>query len=220
MRKGAPQVVDVPAPSPAPGYVLVATAASAISTGTERAAVSATSGSLAARAIRNPRLVLQTLEHAREHGLRETAGAVRSAVDADLALGYSCAGTVVDTGGVADFHVGQRVACAGAGLANHAELVSVPANLVAAVPDEVPLTDAAFATVGAIALHAVRRSRAELGERVVVVGLGLLGLLAVQILRAAGVRVAGVEPQAQRRELAERSSEPRRCSRPTAPSRR
>ena len=136
--------------------------------------------------------------------MRETAGAVRGAVDADLALGYSCAGTVVDTGGVADFHVGQRVACAGSGLANHAELVSVPANLVAAVPDEVPLTDAAFATVGAIALHAVRRSRAELGERVVVVGLGLLGLLAVQILRAAGVRVAGVEPQAQRRALAER----------------
>jgi threonine dehydrogenase-like Zn-dependent dehydrogenase len=167
MRKGAPQVVEVPAPSRAPGYVLVATAASAISSGTERATVAATSGALAARAIRNPRLVLQTLQHAREHGLRETAGVVRSAVEADLALGYSCAGTVVDTGGVPDFHVGQRVACAGAGFANHAELVSVPANLVAAVPDGVPLTDAAFATVGAIALHAVRRSRAELGERVV-----------------------------------------------------
>jgi predicted dehydrogenase/threonine dehydrogenase-like Zn-dependent dehydrogenase len=202
MRKGVPQVVDVPAPSPAPGYVLVATAASAISPGTELAAVAATSGSLAARAIRNPRLVLQTLEHARKHGLRETAGAVRTAVDADLALGYSCAGRVVDTGGVPDFHVGQHVACAGAGLANHADLVSVPGNLVAAVPDDVPLTHAAFATVGAIALHAVRRSRAELGERVVVVGLGLLGLLSVQILRAAGVRVAGVEPRDERRELA------------------
>jgi predicted dehydrogenase/NADPH:quinone reductase-like Zn-dependent oxidoreductase len=202
MRKGTLQVVDVPAPSSAPGYVLVATGASAISSGTELAAVSATSGSLAARAIRNPRLVLRTLQHAREHGVRETAGAVRSAVDADLPLGYSCAGTVLDTGGVAEFHVGQRVACAGAGLANHAELVCVPANLVAAVPDQVPLTDAAFATVGAIALHAVRRSRAEIGERVVVLGLGLLGLLAVQILRAAGVRVAGVEPVAERRELA------------------
>src|SRR5262245_43012558 len=120
MRSGTLQVVDVPAPSPAPGHVLVATAASAISPGTERATVAATSGSLASRAIRNPRLVLQTLQHAREHGLRDTASAVRSAVEADYALGYSCAGTVLDTGGVAEFHVGQRVACAGAGLANHA----------------------------------------------------------------------------------------------------
>ena len=204
MRKGAPQVVDVPAPSPAPGYVLVATAASAISPGTERSVVQATSGSLAARAIRNPKLVLQTLEHARKHGLRDTAEAVRGAVAQDLALGYSCAGLVVDTGGVPGFHVGQRVACAGAGLANHAELVSVPGNLVAAVPEEVSLRDASFATVGAIALQAVRRAEPALGERVVVVGLGLLGLLAVQILRAAGCHVAGVEPLEGRRRLAER----------------
>jgi predicted dehydrogenase/threonine dehydrogenase-like Zn-dependent dehydrogenase len=204
MRKGAPRVVDVPAPSPAPGYVLVATAASAISPGTERSVVQATSGTLAARAIRNPRLVLQTLEHARKHGLRDTAGAVRGAVAQDLALGYSCAGLVVDTGGVPGFHVGQRVACAGAGLANHAELVSVPANLVAAVPEQVTIRDASFATVGAIALQAVRRADAALGERVVVVGLGLLGQLAVQLLRAAGCHVAGVEPLAERRALAER----------------
>jgi predicted dehydrogenase/threonine dehydrogenase-like Zn-dependent dehydrogenase len=203
LRGGAPTIADVPAPSPTPGYVLVANAASLISSGTERAAVSASGGggSLPMRAIRNPDLVLLTLKYAREHGVRDTVEAVRNAVSDDTVLGYSSAGVVLHTGGIAEFRVGQHVACAGAGKANHAEVVSVPGNLVAPVPDGVSLRDAAFTTVGAIAMQGVRRAEAQLGERVVVVGLGLIGLITAQLLRAAGVRVLGVEPSAERRAL-------------------
>ena len=202
LRGGQPTVADIPAPSPERGRILVASAASVISSGTERSSLSSGGGSLPMRAIRNPDLVVKTLQHAREHGVRETMELVRGAISDDSPLGYACAGIVLDTGGVADFTVGQRVACAGAGNANHAEVVSIPANLVAAVPDDVSLRDAAFTTLGAIALQGVRRADPTLGERVVVVGLGLLGLLTVQLLRAAGCQVLGVEPVGSRRELA------------------
>jgi predicted dehydrogenase/threonine dehydrogenase-like Zn-dependent dehydrogenase len=201
LRNGQPLVVEVPAPSPQTGRVLVANTASVISSGTERAAISDGGGSLPMRAVRNPDLVLLTLRHAREHGVRETVGLVRNAVADDTVLGYASAGTVLDTGGLGDFSVGQAVACAGAGCANHAELVSVPGNLVAPVPHGVPLRDAAFTTLGAIAMQGVRRAQASLGERVVVVGLGLLGLLTVQIVKAAGCVVMGVEPDPTRRLL-------------------
>ena len=201
LRGGKTQVVDVPEPAPTPGFVLVANVVSAISSGTERSVVASGSGSLAARAIKNPELVAQTLSHAREHGVRETIGLVKGAVAQDSLLGYSTAGTVIDTGGVAGTHVGQRVAASGAGQANHAEVVSVPANLVAAVPEGVSLRDASFAAIGAIAIQGVRRAEPTLGERVVVVGLGLLGLITVQALRAAGCRVAGIEPVERRRSL-------------------
>jgi predicted dehydrogenase/threonine dehydrogenase-like Zn-dependent dehydrogenase len=202
LRNGLPQVAEVPAPSPQRGRVLVANAASVISSGTERAAVSGSGGSLPMRAVRNPDLVLLTVRHAREHGIRKTVGLVRNAVSDDTALGYASAGVVLDTGGLGDFSAGQAVACAGAGHANHAEVVSVPGNLVAPVPEGVELRDAAFTTLGAIAMQGVRRAEASLGEHVVVIGLGLLGLLTVQILRAAGCLVLGVEPDVARRELA------------------
>jgi predicted dehydrogenase/threonine dehydrogenase-like Zn-dependent dehydrogenase len=202
LRGGHPLVAEVPAPSPQPGRVLVANVASVISSGTERAAVSEGDGSLPMRAVRNPDLVLRTLRHAREHGIRETVELVRNAVADDTVLGYSSAGTVLDTGGIGDFTVGQAVACAGAGLANHAEVVSVPGNLVAPVPEGVEPRDAAFTTLGAIAMQGVRRAQASLGERLVVVGLGLLGLITVQILSAAGAVVVGVEPNQARRKLA------------------
>jgi predicted dehydrogenase/threonine dehydrogenase-like Zn-dependent dehydrogenase len=201
LRNGQPLVTEVPAPSPQAGRVLVANAASVISSGTERAAISDGGGSLPMRAVRNPDLVALTLRHAREHGIRETVGLVRNAVSDDTVLGYASAGTVLDSGGLGDFSVGQAVACAGAGRANHAEVVSVPGNLLAPVPQGVPLRDAAFTTLGAIAMQGVRRAEASLGERIVVVGLGLLGLLSVQILRAAGCAVLGVEPDTSRREL-------------------
>jgi predicted dehydrogenase/threonine dehydrogenase-like Zn-dependent dehydrogenase len=202
LRNGQPLVAQVPAPSPQPGRLLVANAASVISSGTERAAASGGGGgSLPMRAVRNPDLVLLTLNHAREHGIRETVGLVRNAVSDDTVLGYASAGIVLDTGQLGDFTVGQAVACAGAGRANHAEVVSVPGNLAAPVPEGVPLRDAAFTTLGAIAMQGVRRAEASLGERIAVVGLGLLGLLTVQILRAAGCVVVGVEPDSARRKL-------------------
>jgi predicted dehydrogenase/threonine dehydrogenase-like Zn-dependent dehydrogenase len=205
LRGGQPTVAEHPAPSPAPGRVLVATAASVISSGTERTAVASGGGggSLPARAIRNPELIRAGLAHLREHGLRRTLDVARGATAPDSPLGYSCAGTVVDTGGVGRFRPGQPVACAGAGFANHAEFVSVPANLVAPVPEPVPIEHAAFTTLGAIAMQGVRRAEPTLGERVVVIGLGLLGQLTVQILRAAGCRVLGMEPIEARRALAE-----------------
>ena len=203
LRGGRPIVADHPAPAPQPGSVLVANRASVISSGTERTAVEAGGGgSLPVRAIRNPELVTAALRHVREHGVRETLDVARGTTAPDNALGYSCAGTVLDTGGVPLFRVGQPVACAGAGRANHAEVVSVPANLVAPVPHGVSFEDAAFATLGAIAMQGVRRTEPTLGERVVVVGLGLLGLMTVQILRASGCRVLGVEPVEGRRDLA------------------
>jgi predicted dehydrogenase/threonine dehydrogenase-like Zn-dependent dehydrogenase len=203
LRGGQPIVADHPAPRPQPGSVLVANAASVISSGTERTAVeSGGGGSLPVRAIRNPELVTAALRHMREHGVRETLDVAKGTTAPDNPLGYSSAGTVLDTGGVPQLRVGQRVACAGAGRANHAEVVSVPANLVAAVPEGVPLEHAAFTTLGAIAMQGVRRAEPTLGERVVVVGLGLLGLLSVQILRASGCRVLGVEPVESRRRLA------------------
>jgi predicted dehydrogenase/threonine dehydrogenase-like Zn-dependent dehydrogenase len=205
LHNGQPHVADTPAPSPARGRLLVANAASVISSGTERAALSdgGGGGSLLMRAIRNPDLVLKTLGHAREHGIRETRELVRGAVSDDIAVGYSTAGVVLDAGGIPDLSVGDRVACAGAGIANHAELVSVPANLAARVPGGVPLNHAAFTTLGSIALQAVRRTEPALGDRVVVLGLGLLGLLSTQLLRAAGCQVIGVEPLEARRRLAE-----------------
>lgn len=204
LRAGAIQVVEVPAPSPAAGHVLAANLASVISSGTERAAAASGGGEapLAVRAVRNPELVRRALEHMREHGLRETLDLARGATAPDSALGYSSAGVVLDTGGINAFSPGQLVACGGAGSANHADLVSVPGNLVVGAPQGLQARSAAFATLGAIALQGVRRTQPTLGERVVVVGLGLLGLLILQLLRAAGCSVLGVEPVETRRQLA------------------
>ncbi len=200
---GQVQLADRPTPVAVPGRVLVANTASVISSGTERAAVgSGSGGSLPQRALRNPDLVRKAITYTREHGLRDTLELARGAAARETALGYSCSGVVLDTGGAPNLCVGQRVACAGAGYASHAEVVSVPANLVAGISDGVGLRDAAFTTLGAIALQGVRRANLSLGERVVVVGLGLLGLIAVQLLRASGVQVAGIEPDGARRRLA------------------
>jgi predicted dehydrogenase/threonine dehydrogenase-like Zn-dependent dehydrogenase len=191
---------------PLAGRVLVATLASVISSGTERTAVTAGGGGgpLPVRAIRNPELIKKGLDHLRDRGLRETLDLARGVTAPDSPLGYSSAGVVLDTGGIPDFRVGQLVACAGAGSANHAEVVSVAGNLVAAVPEGVDPRAAAFTTLGAIALQGVRRTQPTLGERAVVVGLGLLGLLTVQLLRAAGCQVFGIEPVESRRELGRR----------------
>ena len=201
LRAGNPQIVEVPAPGAEPGRVLVANAASVISTGTERAALEYGGGGLASRALRNPELIKAGLQHLRQRGLRETVDVARGVTSPDSPLGYSCAGFVLDTGGIADFRAGQLVACAGAGLATHAEIVSVPGNLVAGAPDGLDPSAAAFATIGSIALQGVRRAQPALGERVVVIGLGLIGLLTVQLLAVAGCRVFGVEPDERRREL-------------------
>ncbi|HYE15335.1 MAG TPA: bi-domain-containing oxidoreductase, partial [Pyrinomonadaceae bacterium] len=202
-RTGAVEVADVPAPALRRGRVLVRAAASLISAGTERAAVGDNRKGLLGRAVAQPELVRKAVARAREEGLMSAVEAVRSKLEESVALGYSAAGVVVGVGeGVEGFRAGDRVACAGLGYASHAEVLSVPKNLCARVPEGVELSEAAYATLGAIALQGVRLAAPTLGESVVVVGLGLLGQLATQLLTANGCRVFGVDPDAGRVALA------------------
>ena len=134
-------------------------------------------------------------------GLSPTIEKLFSKLDTPIALGYSCAGTVVESG-VSEFRAGDRVACAGAGYATHAEVNYVPKNLLARVPENVSFEDAAFTSVGAIAMQGVRQADVRIGERVVVIGLGLLGLLTVQMLKAAGCLVLGSDQDASRVQIA------------------
>ena len=195
-------------PAVTPGFVLVANAASVISAGTERTAVQFAQSGLLQKARSRPDLVGQLMQKARREGILTAANAAFSKLDALQSLGYSSAGTVIAIGaGVSEFRVGDRVACAGADYAVHAEAVAVPLNLVAKIPPaaegEVLFEDAAFATVGAIAMHGFRLGGARLGETVAVIGLGLIGLIAVQIAKAAGCMVVGMDPDLARCALAE-----------------
>lgn len=202
-RGGELRVIDVPVPALRPEGLLVRTAYSLISAGTERAKVDLAKKSLVGKAMARPDQVRQVIRAARQAGLAATYHKVMNRLDALNPLGYSSAGVVVAVGDrVRDIAVGDRVACAGAGYANHAEFAYVPRNLCARVPNEVPLDAASFATVGAIALQGIRQSGVVLGENVGVIGLGLLGLLTVQMLRAAGCRVAGIDIDPKRCALA------------------
>lgn len=192
-KGGATRVADVPEPVLRPGGVLVDTAWSLISPGTERMVIELAGKSLLGKARARPDLVKKTLEKVRREGLLSTYRAVTGRLAGDVPLGYSAAGVVVEAADGVSLKVGDRVACAGAGHANHAERNFVPENLCARIPDGVDLRHAATATLGAIALHGVRTAGVALGETAVVVGLGLLGQLAVQMLRAAGARVVGVD---------------------------
>lgn len=196
-------VTDVPAPVVRPGFVMVRTAASLISAGTERMTVESGQKSLMGRAFDQPALVKQVIEKARNEGVLNTIDAVRSKLESFIALGYSAAGTVLEVGaGVTDFRQGDRVACAGVGYASHAEVLAVPKNLCGRLPAQVDFDAAAFSTVGAIALQGVRLTEPTLGESVVVIGLGLIGQLAVQLLKANGCRVFGIDLDEKKVELA------------------
>jgi predicted dehydrogenase/threonine dehydrogenase-like Zn-dependent dehydrogenase len=203
-RSGATRVVEVPAPLTPDGGILVQNQWSLISPGTERMLVEAGGSNLLNTARQRPDLVRQVLDKAARDGIAATVEAVRSRLDVAIPLGYSCAGTVLDVGRLArqKFQKGDRVACAGAGQANHAEVVAVATNLAVRVPDRVNLDDAAFVTVGAIALQGVRIADVRLGEACVVIGLGLVGQLSVQLLKAAGCRVFGIDVANDKVELA------------------
>jgi predicted dehydrogenase len=203
LSSGEVEVVDVPAPRVGPGGVLVRTRSSLISAGTERMVASFARSNLLEKARSRPDLVRQTIEKAKRDGVLDTLHAVRNRLDQPMPLGYSAAGEVVAVGeGVSDVRVGDRVACAGAGIAVHAQIIAVPRNLAVVVPDGASFDQAAFSTLGAIALHGIHLANAQLGETVAVIGLGLLGLLTVQLLRAAGCSVVGIDPNAQRADLA------------------
>jgi predicted dehydrogenase len=209
LRNGQAVIEEVPAPALLPGAVLVHVAYSCVSPGTETATLTTTEVKmgvgLVKRALRHPDKVRQVVRSLRTRGVRATMEVVQGRLGFGSAVGYSCAGVVAEVGETAvGFRPGDRVACAGAGYANHAEAVVVPQNLVVSVPHGLELAAAATVTLGAIALQGVRRVQPTLGEVVGVIGLGIIGQLTVQILRAAGCRVVGVDLKASRVETARR----------------
>jgi predicted dehydrogenase/threonine dehydrogenase-like Zn-dependent dehydrogenase len=207
-RTGELVLDEVPVPQLPEGFLLIQVEASVVSAGTERMALEFAQKSIIEKARSRPDLVRQVIEKGKREGFLSTFQAAMGKLESPQLLGYSCAGTVLGVGiGVTGFSVGDKVACAGAGYANHAEVVAVPKNLVAHIPKyygckEVSMQSAAFATLGTIAMHGVRLTEATLGETVAVVGLGLIGLITIQILRSAGCMVLGFDPDASRCALA------------------
>jgi predicted dehydrogenase/threonine dehydrogenase-like Zn-dependent dehydrogenase len=195
-KTGELRLAEVPLPVLTTGSVLVANRASVISAGTEKTKIDMGKKSLVQKALARPDLVKQVLQKVRTEGLLKTYQTVQTRLTAPSPLGYSCAGVAVEVGrNVQGIRPGDRVACGGAGYANHAEFVSVPGNLVVPVPEGVSDDEAAFATVGSIALQGVRLADPKLGERFLVIGLGLLGQLTVRLLRANGCTVLGSDLQ-------------------------
>lgn len=202
-KTGELRLEDVPTPVPRSGRIIVRAAYSLVSSGTERMKVTQARMNMVQMAKARPDKVKQVLQSVKQVGLSETFNKVQERLGALTPLGYSLSGIVEEVGsGIDDFLPGERVACAGEGVACHAEFVSVPRNLCVHVPENVDLKDAAFATVGAIALNGVRQAGATVGDSVLVIGLGLVGLLAVQILKAAGCRVIGLDVDPGKVELA------------------
>lgn len=195
LKSGAVAVLEVPEPAPAPGRVLVRVEISLLSAGTENAQVAKARQSLLAKVREKPQLLRQGLEEFRERGLAGVRQRLASKFEGLAELGYSCAGVVIHSGEeTGRITPGMRVACGGVGFANHAEIVSVPPLLTAPVPGSVGSETAAYATLAAIAMQGVRQAQVQLGEAVAVIGLGLVGLLAVQFLRAGGCKVVGIDP--------------------------
>jgi len=202
-KTGKASVVEVPVPTLQRGRVLVRTVASLISAGTERAAVETVKKSLVQEARERPDLVKSVIDKARTEGLRNTINAVRDKLVASQVLGYSAAGIVSEVGSeVSEFRAGDRVACAGLGFASHAEVLSVPKNLCVRLPEAVDFEAGAFGTLGAIALQGVRLASPTLGEPIAGIGVGLVGQLTVQLLKANGCQVFGIDLDAARADLA------------------
>ncbi len=193
-KTGDIKLVDVPPPVIAPGCVLVRNAYSLVSAGTEKATVAMAQASLVGKARLRPDLARQVFGTLKREGIGATLRKVQSRLDQWKQLGYSSAGTILEVGeGVTGFTVGDRVACAGQDYASHAEVVLIPQNLCTRLPEGVALEHAAFSTLGAIALQGVRQADARVGEVVAVIGLGLVGQLTVQILKASGCVVFGID---------------------------
>jgi len=202
-QSGDMTICDAPAPQLRPEGVLVRTAYSLISAGTERGMVEMARKSLIAKAMARPDLVRKVLDKSRIEGGISAYRKAMLRLSTDTPLGYSSSGTVIAIGSkVHDLRVGMKVACGGIGYANHSEIVYVPRKLCVPVPHPLEQREACFATVGAIALQGVRTAEVSVGEVVAVIGLGLVGLLTVQILKASGCLVVGVDPDSERCRLA------------------
>lgn len=197
LKDGKTSVADVPAPCAGTGQVLIRTSGSLVSAGTERMLVAFGKGNLLQKARQQPDKVKMVLEKVRADGVAATLDAVRSKLDQPLALGYCNVGRVIESR-AAGYAAGDRVVSNG----KHAEIVAVPSNLCARIPDNVDDETASFTVLAAIGLQGIRLVQPTIGECVVVTGLGLIGLLTVQMLRAQGCRVLGIDPDPARLELA------------------
>ncbi len=193
-NSGEVSTYEVPAPELRPGGVLVRTHFSAISAGTERATLELSSKSLLSKIKARPDLAKQVLDYALQNGLKAAYEKVRAKLDTLTTLGYSCAGEVISVGeGVHEFRAGDRVACGGGTYASHAEINFIPRNLAVHVPSRVSSAAASLTTIGAIALQGFRQANLAIGETVAVIGAGLVGVLTIQIARAAGCRVVAID---------------------------
>jgi len=191
-KTGELGLFNVPAPVCQENGVLVETKVSLVSAGTEKMLVDFAKKSMLAKAKDRPDLVKQVVDKMKKEGVKNTLEKVFTKLDTPIPLGYSLAGRVIEVGSnMSGVNIGDRVACGGAGYANHSEINYVPKNLMVKIPDGVDDVDASFVTVGAIALQGVRQTEPKLGEKVAVIGLGLLGQLAVQLLKANGCKVIG-----------------------------
>lgn len=205
VKKGVVLPADVPTPLVSPGGALIQVVNSCISAGTELAGVQASGKSLIRRALEQPDKVLKAFKMVKEHGFGYTKAKINGHFEAGVPLGYSAAGVVLAVGeGVTDLYPGQSVAAAGAGYANHAQFIDVPRNLICPMPEGLDFKTASTVTLGSIAMQGVRRAKVELGELVVVVGAGILGLLTIQLLRASGARVMAVDLDERRLGLAQK----------------
>jgi predicted dehydrogenase/threonine dehydrogenase-like Zn-dependent dehydrogenase len=203
IKSGAAVVEEVPAPQVGRKSILVRVTYSCISVGTEMAGVRMSGLPLYQRALKQPENVKRVMGMMRDQGVKRTLDRVMGKLSAGSATGYSAAGIVIEVGGeVEGFAAGDRVACAGAGIANHAELIDVPVNLAVKIPEGLSGGFASTVTLGAIAMQGVRRAQPTLGETCVVVGLGILGQITAQILSANGCRVIGVDLDSRRVQLA------------------
>jgi len=194
LKNGQMQVIEVPAPVLGPGKVLVRNHYSLISSGTEGSSVTAARKNLVGKAKERPQQVKQVIDVLKQQGPVQTYRAVMKRLDSYSPLGYSSAGEVIKVASdVQGFVVGDKVACGGAGYANHAEIIAVPSNLCVKLPENSDLKRAAYNTVGAIALQGIRQADLRIGETCAVIGLGLIGQLTCLILRASGVKVVGID---------------------------
>ena len=203
IRRGKIQIADVPAPLLDDDSILIEVAYSLISTGTEVTGIKRSGESLVKKAAQQPENVKKMLSILKRRGIKKALALIESKIGEASPIGYSCSGVVIQVGeGIKDIRPGDRVACAGAGKANHAEIVLVPKNLVVKIPDGCDLQDAASVALGSIAMQGVRRADPKLGETVAVIGLGLVGQITNQLLKITGCRTIGVDLQKRRVELA------------------
>lgn len=199
LKTGETELATIPTPKVRPGCVLIKSSISVLSVGTERMLVDFGKGNMISKARQQPDKVRQVLDKVKTDGLQPTINAVRTKLDQPLPLGYSNAGIVIDVGaGVEEFQVGDRVISNG----NHAEVVCVPHNLCAKIPENVDFESASFTVISSIGLQGIRLAQPTLGENFVVMGLGLIGLITVQLLRAHGCRVLATDFDQKKLELA------------------